>query len=56
MIVEDDDEDWDHEGLMKAEEAEASGLRGKMRTLQEKFCFASVKAPADMLAVIALAK
>lgn len=37
-----------------AEGVEASGLRSKIRVLQEKFRSASVKVPADTLAVIVM--
>lgn len=36
VTVEDNDEDWDLEGIMLAAEVEASELRGKRRVLQEE--------------------
>lgn len=56
MIVEDDDKGCDLEGIMIDKDVEASGLRDKMRALQEKCRFASVVVSADMLAVIELAE
>lgn len=56
LIFKHNDKEWDLEGIMTSEEVEASVLRGKMRALQEKCCFASVKVPAEILAVIALAE
>lgn len=41
---------------MTAEKVKASRLRGKMRALQEKVLTASVEAPEDILAVVALAE
>lgn len=42
VIIEKDDEDWNREGIMTAEEVKVSGLQCKMRALQEKYCSVSV--------------
>lgn len=37
VIVEEEDENWNVEGIMTAEKTKASGVRDKIRSLQEKF-------------------
>lgn len=49
-IVENNNEDWDPEGIMMGEEFESSRLSGKMRNLKEKCDFTSVHVSADMMA------
>lgn len=49
-------EDWNLEGIMTVEDVEDSELRGKICALQEKFCFASDEALAEVLANVAPAK
>lgn len=54
MIVEDDDKDWDLEGIMTADNVGASEVCGKICALHEKFCSGIVEVLATMLAVVAL--
>lgn len=56
LIVENDNKDCDFECIMTTEEVEASGLREKMRALQEIIRSASEENPADILAIVALAE
>lgn len=46
-----DEEDWNLDGIMTAEEAKASELHGRIRALQEKCCSSSVEAPTDVLSL-----
>lgn len=48
MIVEDNDENLNLVVIVSVEEAKASGLWGKMRSLQEKSRLASVELSAEM--------
>lgn len=41
---------------MTTGEDDASGMRGEMRAVQEKCCFANFEVPTDLLVVIELAE
>lgn len=56
VIVQINDKDLDFEGIMMAQEVKVSPLRGKMSALQKNCRFVSEEVPADILAVVALAK
>lgn len=56
VMFEDDDEDWDIDGIMSAKELEASALQGKISVLRKKYFSASGKVSVDILTVVALAE
>lgn len=53
-VVRNDDKNWDLEGIVMAEEVEASRLQEKLQALQEKCRSKSVDVPVDMFAMVAL--
>lgn len=52
--IEEDDEDWDVEGIVKAKEFEISELRSYRRSLLEKCRSTSANVSAELMTIVAV--